>query len=268
MKVAVYTIALNEEQFVDRWYKSAKDADYLLIADTGSTDNTVEKAKSLGINVFNISVKPWRFDTARNASLALLPSNIDYCIQLDMDEVLVGNWREELELAFSEGITNPRHDFIFSESIKFSGYRIHPRHNVIWKYPIHEAPYIYGGMQEVHKHCNFSIEHHPDPYKSRGQYLPMLQEAIKEYPNDPRMQYYLGREYYYYKNWEMAYKYLTDAINSNWWQELEANDMAAISAYNLGYKEKAIKYGEKAYSLDPTNQRLKENLSWYHSMNE
>ena len=35
MKVAIYTIALNEEQFVEKWYESAKEADYLLIADTG-----------------------------------------------------------------------------------------------------------------------------------------------------------------------------------------------------------------------------------------
>ena len=40
MRIAVYTIALNEEKHVKKWYESAKDADYLLIADTGSTDNT------------------------------------------------------------------------------------------------------------------------------------------------------------------------------------------------------------------------------------
>ncbi len=70
MKVAVYTIALNEEKHVQRWYDSAKDADYLLIADTGSTDKTVELAKSLGINVIHIKIDPWRFDDARNAALA------------------------------------------------------------------------------------------------------------------------------------------------------------------------------------------------------
>ncbi len=48
MRIAVYTIALNEEKHVKRWYESAKDADYLLIADTGSTDKTVEIAESLG----------------------------------------------------------------------------------------------------------------------------------------------------------------------------------------------------------------------------
>ena len=44
MKVAVYTIALNEEKHVERWYNSIKDADYILIAATGSTDKTVEVA--------------------------------------------------------------------------------------------------------------------------------------------------------------------------------------------------------------------------------
>jgi glycosyltransferase involved in cell wall biosynthesis len=45
MKIAIYTIALNERQFVDKWFEAAKGADYLLIADTGSTDGTVERAR-------------------------------------------------------------------------------------------------------------------------------------------------------------------------------------------------------------------------------
>ena len=92
LKVAVYTIALNEQEFVERWYESAKEADYLLIADTGSTDGTREIAKKLGINVIDITVRPWRFDDARNASLVALPEDIDYCIALDMDEVLLPGW--------------------------------------------------------------------------------------------------------------------------------------------------------------------------------
>ena len=40
MKIAVYAISKNEEQFVKRFCESAKDADLILIADTGSTDNT------------------------------------------------------------------------------------------------------------------------------------------------------------------------------------------------------------------------------------
>jgi glycosyltransferase involved in cell wall biosynthesis len=266
MKIAVYTIALNEEQFVERWYESAKGADYLLIADTGSTDNTVAKAEALGIKVVSIHVKPWRFDVARNTSLALLPADIDYCIQLDMDEVLVGDWRSELEKAHQDGVTNPRYDYSFSPDVKFPGFKVHTRDNIVWRYPIHEAPYAYGDVVEKHQHYNFAIDHYPDPNKSRGQYLPMLEEAVKEYPGDARMEYYLGREYYYYKKWDGAFKHLTNAIKKNWWQQLETYDMAAMAAYHLGYKDKAIEYGLKAYNLNPSDERLKNNLTWYEGM--
>lgn len=266
MRLAVYTIALNEEQFVERWFESAKGADCLLIADTGSTDGTIEKAKALGIEVHSIHVRPWRFDVARNTSLSLLPAEIDYCIQLDMDEVLVGDWRGELQKAHDEGITNPRYDYSFAPTVKFPGFKVHTRNNVVWRYPIHEAPYHYGSVTESHKHFNFAIDHFPDQNKSRAQYLPMLQEAVREFPNDARMEYYLGREYYYYEDWEGAYKHLTNAINLNWWQSMESHDMAAIAAYRLGHKSKAIEYGIKAYSLNPSDERLKKNLTYYEAM--
>ena len=97
MKVAVYSISKNEEQFVERWAESAAEADMILLADTGSTDNTVNLAKSLGITVVEIEVKPWRFDKARNKSLDAIPQDYDYCIALDLDEVLVPGWRKHLE---------------------------------------------------------------------------------------------------------------------------------------------------------------------------
>ena len=51
MKICVYAISKNEEAFVERFYRSAKEADLILIADTGSTDGTVSKARDLGITV-------------------------------------------------------------------------------------------------------------------------------------------------------------------------------------------------------------------------
>jgi hypothetical protein len=41
MKIAAYTIALNEEKHVMRWLEATKDADIRVVADTGSTDKTV-----------------------------------------------------------------------------------------------------------------------------------------------------------------------------------------------------------------------------------
>ena len=55
MKIAVYAISKNEEKHVKRFCESAKDADCIIIADTGSTDNTVQEAKNQGAIVHNIS---------------------------------------------------------------------------------------------------------------------------------------------------------------------------------------------------------------------
>jgi glycosyltransferase involved in cell wall biosynthesis len=88
MKVAVYTISLNEAKFIKRWAKSAADADYLFVLDTGSTDDSLDILRRLKIPHKQAIVRPWRFDIARNTALSLLPEDIDYCVSLDMDEVL------------------------------------------------------------------------------------------------------------------------------------------------------------------------------------
>ena len=73
MKIAVYTIALNEAANAQRWADSAADADYRIVADTGSSDDTVERLTRAGVTVHRIAIRPWRFDDARNAAMALHP---------------------------------------------------------------------------------------------------------------------------------------------------------------------------------------------------
>ena len=46
------------------------------------------------------------------------------------------------------------------------------------------------------------LDHHPDPSKSRGQYLPLLELSVAEDPEDDRNVHYLGREYLYYGRWD------------------------------------------------------------------
>jgi len=210
MKVAIYTIALNERQFVEKWYEAAKDADYLLIADTGSTDGTVEAARDLGINVVDIRVSPWRFDDARNAALAALPVDIDMCVSLDMDEVITPNWREPLEKAWKSGITRPRYKHVWSwnedgtPGLEFSYDHIHARKGYRWRHPVHECLYTYG-IDEVQGWIDeIETHHHPDPTKSRSQYLPLLAMSVKEDPYNDRNAFYYGRELYFYGQNEAA----------------------------------------------------------------
>ena len=185
MKIAVYTIALNEQAFVERWYKSAKEADYLLIADTGSTDLTVKYAKNLGINVIQIAVRPWRFDDARNAALAALPLDVDYCVALDMDEELQPGWRQELEFLDPQ-VTRPRYKYTWSwnpdgsPSLVYGGDKIHSRRNYRWKHPVHEVLTCTGN--EVQHWTKLEIHHHPDDTKSRELFFHnKWPEAIQEF---------------------------------------------------------------------------------------
>lgn len=218
MKIAVYTIAKNEEQFVKTWYESAKDADYLLIADTGSQDGTIELAKSLGINVVSISINPWRFDDARNASLASIPADIDMCIALDMDEVLISGWRKELE-GIAETTTRPRYKYTWSwledgsPGLQYGADKIHARHGYRWKHPVHEI-LVTDRTQENQEWIGLEIHHHPDKTKSRGQYLPLLELAVEEDPFGDRNQYYLAREYFFNGMFDQAYKMFTRHISN------------------------------------------------------
>ena len=187
MKIAVYTIALNEEKFVERWYESVKDADYLLIADTGSSDNTIKIAKKLGINVIKISIKPFRFDDSRNAALAALPDDIDYCISMDMDETLSDGWREHLEKMTSDRITylfnlGYRDEAETVPDSRMLNNRIHKRQGFRWKYLMHEAIVPNRNKNFTEEFCEgLEVSHHPDKEKLRTQYNPMIKDAYDEY---------------------------------------------------------------------------------------
>ena len=144
MKIAVYTIAKNEEQHVARWAESCKEADYRFILDTGSTDDTRQAAIDASVEVMSRQFDPWRFDHARNFSLACLPKDIDLCISLDMDEVLQPGWREALE-QLPPTVTRPRYQYVWSwnpdgsEGLTYGGDKIHARHGYRWKHPVHEV---------------------------------------------------------------------------------------------------------------------------------
>lgn len=199
MKIAVYTIALNEEKFVTRWAESAAAADYRVILDTGSSDSTVAFAEAHGVRVGVQRFDPWRFDVARNAALDLVPSDADLCIALDMDEVLQPGWRQELE-ALPLDVTRPRYKYTWSwvngqPGLQYSGDKIHSRSGYVWRHPVHEVLKPLG--EERQAWCGLEIHHHPDSSKSRGQYFPLLELAVAEDPNDDRNSHYLAREYFF-----------------------------------------------------------------------
>ena len=210
MKIYVYAICKNESQFADRWMDSMSEADGVYVLDTGSTDDTVSRLQTLGAHVTQASITPWRFDTARNLSLELVPEDGDICVCTDLDEVLQPGWRAPLEAAWVPGTGQARYRYTWSflpdgsEGLTFWYEKIHARHGYQWVHPVHEVltwkgPGLPGSTITID---NIHLEHHPDPTKSRGQYLPLLELSVAEDPNDDRNMHYLGREYMYRGRWE------------------------------------------------------------------
>lgn len=293
MKIAVYAIAKNEEQFVKRFCESAKDADLILIADTGSEDSTTQVAKYCGATVYNISVMPWRFDTARNTALSLIPSDIDVCISMDLDEVLLPGWREEVERAWVEGTNRLQHMFDNGDGLVFSVSRIHARSGFNWKYPCHEYTVIDPRVTEKQAVSTKTLMlHQPDKSKSRGLYLPMLEMAIKENPNCHRSQFYYARELSFHNrlnecadefkkflnmpsatwNVERAYAYrmigsieeLSKRDGDSWFYKSLAEDPTAREPWmELASKAYKKEDWEGCYLNAKNALRLKEQSMWH-----
>jgi tetratricopeptide (TPR) repeat protein len=201
MRVAVYAIAKDEAAHVERWAKSSADAEHTILVDTGSTDGTLEAAEDVNVTVHQRRIQPWRFDTARNTALALVPDDVDYCIALDLDEILIPGWRDALETAHREGLTRPRYRYTWSWNLDgspglvYGGDKIHARHGYTWRHPVHEV--ITPQAEETQGWISLEIHHHPDPTKSRSQYLPLLAQSVAEAPNDDRNAYYYARELHF-----------------------------------------------------------------------
>lgn len=208
-KICVYAICKNEEQFVESWVKSMNEADKIIVLDTGSEDKTVSKLKNAGADVYEEKIIPWRFDTARNRSLELVPDDIDICVCVDLDERFEPGWREMLEKSWKSDTKRAQYRYTWnfnpdgSEGVVFWIDKIHARHGFHWEHPVHEV-LAYTGTEP----CNtvyadgIQLNHYADPTKSRSQYLPLLELSVKEAPDDDRNTHYLGREYMFRGEWD------------------------------------------------------------------
>ncbi|NGO37873.1 glycosyltransferase [Limisphaera ngatamarikiensis] len=98
-RLSVGLIVRNEEAFLDRCLSSVRGvADQIVVVDTGSTDRTVEIARSHGAEVYEFA---WcdDFSAARNAVLEHVRG--DWVLMLDADEELTEEGRRELPAALT-----------------------------------------------------------------------------------------------------------------------------------------------------------------------
>ena len=269
-KVCVYAITKNEEKFIDRWYESIKDADKIFVLDTGFTDNTIDKLKKHNIVVKSEKISPWRFDVARNLALDMVDDDADICISIDIDEVFLPGWRNELEKNWDDNTTRLAYNYNWSlddndnPKVNFYIEKIHTRHDYIWTHPVHEVLTHTGKKENIKTVPSITVNHYPDREKSRSSYLPLLELSVEEAPNDDRNMHYLGREYMYYQRWNEAIDTLIKHLKmpSATWKDERCASMRFIarSYQNLNRIDEAKMWLDKAileapYLRDPYMER-------------
>lgn len=255
-KVCVYTICLNEIKFVERFVQHAKSADLIVVCDTGSTDGTPEKLRELGVTVHNIKIVPWRFDVARNTALSLIPSDVDICLTVDLDECLQPGWREALDRAWETSggkATRFTYHYVWNwnqdntPGISFTADRWHSRFGYIWRHPCHETVYPTG--TEVRCDSGAHLHHHADNTKSRGQYLDLLTLSVSEDPTNDRVRYYYARELHFAGEYQRSIEELTKYLDQHpnaWDQERAAACQYISKNYeNLGDPRTALTWALK-----------------------
>lgn len=290
MKIAVYAIMKNESKaFFERFLYSCKDADYIVISDTGTEYKShLERVTAHGASfdrgyrIHNIHISPWRFDHARNVSLGLVPADADICICLDIDEVLTPGWRKRIEaiMTLHPETTRIRYPYIWSwnedgsPGVSYHADKIHIRSGYQWKNPVHEVLKYDGAEVQTFINGDPIITHHPDNTKSRSGYLPLMVKAIEESPNDDRMRHYYARELMFYGRYGEAVDQFCHHINmpEAKWDSERAASYRYLGDCNwaLGAKDLAIKNFHSAANLCPNErepwvalaQAYRANADW------
>lgn len=290
-KICVYAICKNESQFVEQWYNSMKEADDIIVVDTGSTDDTVKKLEECGVRVFSKTWNPWRFDEPRNYALDLADPECNILVSTDLDEVFEPGWADILRAEWDPNKhTRASYKYAWShngngESARIFNYnKIHNR-EWRWKYPVHELlardnSCDYYEEETLNLFDKIYLHHYPDQTKSRKSYLDLLKLRAEENPDDDSYgKLYLSHEFYYQGLYEECVRYIKETMFQlsifNTFTDLEkANIMLFLGDSNkeLGkYAEAAAAYSNAIVTcpsyIDPylNLAELYNSLGFYYS---
>lgn len=280
-KIAIYTMAKNEADHVKRFAETTREADVVVVTDTGSTDGTPDLLRDHNINVHTANIMPWRFDTGTNCALCHVPSDVDICVKLDLDEVIYSvdglSWRDEIERLWGGGVNQIKYWYTWSwhtpgkiPAVRFRTANVHDRNGFIWRHPGHAGLYGTSGGRTAEAY-NFEI-HHYMVNKGRPNYMPLLQLAVHE-NRCPRTLFYLGREYSFRKMHKECISTLTEylAHNEARWKAERANAMRhiALSFEQLGDKNAAFSWLMRGHGEYPNVRDMWwETLRFFHEQRD
>lgn len=254
-------IVKNEESNLHRCLTSTKDIfDKITIIDTGSTDNTINVAKSFEAHIEHFD---WIDDFAAARNYGLSKTTCDYIMWLDADDAILPENKQkliQLKQNLNEYDTyllpyHYAHDEYGNCIAQTYRHRIIKRRVAIWKYPIHECLIFANNYTECK--LDIPITHlrsHIDISKDLGRNLRILEKALLTNKDDKRLQFYYAKELFSsckpiesLKAFEIYINKCTDWIDN---QMVALWHMAMLYTQFNQY-EKAIECSMKALSKNP-----------------
>ena len=207
--VSLCMIVKNEEDVLGRCLESAAGlADEIIIVDTGSTDKTREIAERFTNRVYDFT---WIDDFAAARNYAFSLAEMDYCMWLDADDVILEADRaafqvlkEELDPTVCVVMVKYNTGFDGDGNVTFSYFRerlIKNHTGMRWEGAVHEAVAPVGRVI----YSEFAVTHRKlrpsDPERNLRIYEKQLERGVAL---EPRQQFYYGRELYYHQRYEEA----------------------------------------------------------------
>jgi len=262
-------IAKNEENNIGQCLESAQGlADEIIVTDTGSTDKTIEIAKSYGAKIERFKwIKD--FSAARNYSISKATSR--WVIWLDADDRLPKKTVEELRKRLEQETLNKAFYFIICNSAdegktgtRFAQIRVFPNDKkILFEGRIHEQP-----LSSIRKHkyieenLPFEIFHtgYEDPALVKEKQLRNLEIFKEEYPNpekmDPNVMYHYAVCYEIAEDYENTLIWLKKSLEKakkehyDEYKILIPQNIAKV-LINLGKTDEAMDYLNESLKEDP-----------------
>lgn len=213
-------VVRDEEKGIERMIRSALPlVDSWCIVDTGSEDRTMELIRKATEGIpGELHEREWRNEAHnRTELLQIAQRGADYLLQLDGDdEVMVHGEMPEL--------------LMDAYTIRYEG-------NMEWRLPRiirADLPWRYEGVCHAYLECDrrtseaptdaISLLHHYDDKgertAKRWRNVKLLEEQVKEHPDDTRSWFYLGQEYKDVDEHQKAYTaYMKRARMGGWAEE-------------------------------------------------
>lgn len=244
--VCLNMIVKNEKHIIKRCLDSVKSyIDYWVISDTGSTDGTQSFIKEYfaaeGIPG-ELYEHDWK-NFAHNRNMALEPAKgkADYIFFIDADDYLEnsGGVNRFVNLKSDAYILNMRTDDMHYSNIKL----VKSELPWVWRSILHEVLNCDEVFStEKYHDDNIAIcstregarGRNPDKYKEDAE---ILEDALREEPENSRYQFYLARSYYAYYDYGKALSaYKKRTLMGDWEEEV------FFSLYKMGHCQQYLNY--------------------------